>query len=212
MSKSDLQDVQEPEQQIQQQVIEELQKELTNIEQSLNREQRITQRKTRKLEQTVQEHKHFLKQLQELYTLPDKVNDAINDIFEKFDDKTPLKEGETGVNQDDILNDSALYLSSNWSTGGGGCIRHYQMFYNEKEKEKITQHEQLIFQIPIPQINIQIAIDLPPSSSRSESVGKEPSETKNDNKKTLIEQKIDLILLEDEQEQQLLALEAQNIA
>jgi len=78
-----------------------------------------------------------------MYTLPDQVSKAIVDIFEKFDDKTPMKEGENGVNQDDILNDSALYLSSNWSTGGGGCIRHYEMFEgaNSENMEQLVIHE-----------------------------------------------------------------------
>jgi len=78
-----------------------------------------------------------------MYTLPDQVSKAIADIFEKFDDKAPMKEGENGVNQDDILNDSALYLSSNWSTGGGGCLSYYEMFEdaNSENNEQILIHD-----------------------------------------------------------------------
>jgi uncharacterized Zn finger protein (UPF0148 family) len=33
------------------------------------------------------------------------------------------------------LDDSILYLSSNWSTGGGGCIRYCQMFKDLQDDE-----------------------------------------------------------------------------
>ena len=62
-----------------------------------------------------------------MYTLPEQIGKAIANIFDKFDDHT-VEANHRHQNNTDLLNDSALYLSSNWSTGEGGCIPYFDMF------------------------------------------------------------------------------------
>ena len=63
-----------------------------------------------------------------MYSLPDQITKAITNIFDKFDDQAIAVNGEAQLNDKDVLDDSTLYLSSNWSTGEGGCIAHFDMF------------------------------------------------------------------------------------
>lgn len=77
----------------------------------MNRELRIKTRKIGKLEIQITEFKNFMKSLQELYSLPEQVNKAIIDMGDKFD-KFNSPENEI---EPQLLDESVLYLSSNWS-------------------------------------------------------------------------------------------------
>ena len=106
-----------------------------------------------------------------------------------MEEDPPLKEREIKTERlehnEDNLNDSALYISSNWSTGAGGCENFTEFFeeidvnnplkvntfeYNEKVK---THHEQLLTSIPIPELKVQAAIDLPDSEDEEVSESEE---------------------------------------
>ena len=88
--------------------------------------------------------------------MPVSADKAIDDLFEKYNDLQPFQIGEQGINTEDILNESGLYLSSNWSTGHGGCAPHDQIFLGEKDRfDTQTQHEQLVVEIPIPGLDVK---------------------------------------------------------
>ena len=62
-----------------------------------------------------------------------------------------LQRGSDDEGPEEPLGDSTLYLSSNWSTGGGGCARYYDMFREigdhtqnngpDSPAKKVTHHE-----------------------------------------------------------------------
>lgn len=86
-----------------------------------------------------------------------------------------------------------MYISSNWSTGAGGCENYTEFFQEVNEnnplkvntfeyKEEVkTHHEQLVTSIPIPELKIQVAIDLP-DSELEEDDGEEDNQSLTDEK------------------------------
>ena len=110
----------------------------------MGKELRIKSRKIANQRLKIQEFKTFLLQLTEQYQLPDKVSKAIEDIQDKF-----------GFNEKaEDLEDSVLYLSSNWSAGG---LEPEALDQAKKESPRKSF-----------KIDVQKAIDLPPETSSDE--------------------------------------------
>jgi hypothetical protein len=73
-------------------------------------------------------------------SLDDKATKAVKSQISLIEQDPPL--GQTNNESNDLkddLNDSALFISSNWSTGPGGCKNYTEFFSNDIEVEQDIQ-------------------------------------------------------------------------
>lgn len=98
--------------------VDALQQEILNIEQTLNRELRIKNRKLQKLEAQLYEVKCFLRKLVSDFVLTDDVVGEITTMQDNLDEK--------------MSDDSQMFLSSNWSMGGLSVPCHDTVIFDKK--------------------------------------------------------------------------------
>lgn len=122
--------------------VDALQQEILNIEQTLNRELRIKNRKMQKFEAQLHEVKRFLRKLISEFVLTDDVIGEITNMQENLDEK--------------MSDDSQMFLSSNWSMGGLSMPCQDTVIFDRKGISGI------------PALNMQVLADMVSHSSEAE--------------------------------------------